>query len=230
MDEEALEMIEIVTTLWYGDRWKKEDRGEEYVLKLFNSIRRFTTVPFKFTLLQSGADMDKLNRPFIIYPLKASCWKYCFPKLMVFNPDLFDKGSRVFVFDLATVVTGNLDEIFSYRGPFITRREPNEKLSGGGLVSFEAGSEIALRVWDLVTNKTSEVLKITGGRERYFYRNWFSDVNEFWSELFPGQCVDYKYHVKPNGGVLPVGTRLVHFNGRPKPHQINSSWVKEHWR
>ena len=48
-----------------------------------------------------------------------------------------------------------------------------------------------------------------------------------WQDMFPGQLVSYKKHVR--GGPLPEGARLVSFHGRPDPEDVDDDFVKKCW-
>jgi hypothetical protein len=165
-------------------------------------------------------------------------WPGCLPKLSVHNPDYFSLRGRLLLIDLDTIITGNIDHFVQYGGELATRmtfREPGQ--SGGDLIAFENGGEMSLNLWRKITTYHDELIKMTEGRERFVYRSrdW-TPQPEFWSDLFPGEYVSYKRHIRPYNNVLPAGVRLVSCHGLntngPRPHHLleqGIDWVKEYW-
>ena len=48
-------------------------------------------------------------------------------------------------------------------------------------------------------------------------------------QLYPGLFVDYRRHCREAGGP-PPGSACVCFPRTPKPHEVDTAWVREHWR
>jgi hypothetical protein len=224
--------INIVVFHW-GD-WPEHGWEAEYVNRLFRGVSRQLTPEARFACF--AQDMRKITRgidPELgieVLPLLSPSWLGCLPKLYAFSPTTGLKG-RVLVFDLDTVIVGSLDDIASYDGPLATRawfkglsqRKP-VWLSGGDLLSFEAGANQMF--WDLLSSDPVAIEEETGGRERYVYRNYASQI-DYWQDLFPGQVVSYKNDVKRRG--LPENARVVSCHGNPRPHKIKEEWAKENW-
>ena len=52
-----------------------------------------------------------------------------------------------------------------------------------------------------------------------------------WEIQDGGMDMRTRRHHRPRAGaVVPDGTDVVIFHGRPKPHQITDPWVQQHWR
>jgi hypothetical protein len=49
---------------------------------------------------------------------------------------------------------------------------------------------------------------------------------EFVQDMFPGEVVDYLEECSEE---LPEGAKIVAFPRDPKPHEVDTPWVKEHW-
>jgi len=49
---------------------------------------------------------------------------------------------------------------------------------------------------------------------------------EFVQDTFPGEIKDYLAECLPE---LPPNTGIVAFPRDPKPHEVDTPWVKEHW-
>jgi hypothetical protein len=189
-------------------------------------------------------------------PLQGALWPGCLPKLSVHAdggvirhkdgirywdvPDLMLGGEskRILLIDLDTIITGNIDHFAQYGGQLATRmafREPGQ--SGGDLIAFENGGEMSRNLWRKITTDYDELIEMTQGRERFVYRSrdW-TPQPEFWSDLFPGEYVSYKRHIRPHYNKLPENVKLVSCHGLntngPRPHHLleqGIDWVKEHW-
>ena len=222
--------VNIVCFYWNGnDRpgWDDMLLGIEYVRKLHEGFKRNTTIPFKFHCLTT-LDADFFDGDIIVHELKSPSWLGCLPKYSVFNPDYDFKG-RVFACDLDVVITGNMDNILSYKGDFSTRRTFRGLAeSGGDMVAFDGGSY--QWIWDEFVEDTDKVINFTKGRERWVYRyHRKMKPFKFLQDLYPDQMYSYKNHIN-NGRGLPYDARIVSCHGNPRPHEINESWIDKHWR
>lgn len=227
-----------MTFYWDGtDRpgWTNHRLGADYVNKLFRGICRHLQLPFTFHCL---TNVEKII-PFLdkgIVPLKLVpySWMGCLPKLEAHNPS-YQSGleGRILVFDLDTVIVGDLTDICTYNEhPFITRAwfkgiPRGTWLSGGDLLSFDVGATNYIHTRYALRPKAVE--KWTGGRERFVYREWAKDI-EYWQRVLPGQVVSYKNHIKRTRK-LPEDARVVSVHGNPRPHElVNQNWIQENWR
>lgn len=219
--------LNVICFLWYGDRWSGNDMGVEYVNRLYRGVQRNLTTPHRFICLtnipkegfESGVEILKLDSP---------SWKGCLPKICMFDPALGLKG-QVFSLDIDVVITGSLDEMCSYRGDFCARSKfmPGmEHKLDGDVVGFRVGFGVD-SIWKPFVDNPQEVERLTGGRERYWYRHCMDEVDR-WQRLYPGQLVSYKRHVRKDSGVL-INARIVSCHGTPRPHQIKDNWIKEYW-
>lgn len=227
-------MLDIITFYWQGtDRpnWDDPELGKEYINRLYAGVCRNLTLPFKFTcFLQEGIDKNGINDGIIVQYFDSPSWKGCLPKLKAFDPANGFSG-RVIVLDLDLVITGNLDEMFSYSGRFMTRstfRKLPKMMSGGDIIFFQAGS---MPFWDVLKEKPGKIEELTGGRERFVYRQFFSKIGmDFVQTKYPNQIFSYKRHVRRAKGKLANNCRIVSCHGRPRPHEIKENWIKEHWK
>jgi hypothetical protein len=166
--------------------------------------------------------------------LLPKSWKGCLPKLEAHNPK-YQTGlqGRILVFDLDTVITGDLIDICTFDGAsFITRAwfkgiRQGQWLSGGDLLSFGVGDTCYL--YERYKQDPRDVERWTGGRERFVYREWANPI-DYWQRILPGQIVSYKNHMITTQKV-PQNARLVSCHGNPRPHEMmNMDWIKEHWK
>lgn len=227
--------LNILCVYWRGTArpgWTDRTLAVQYVNRLYQGIRRNLDTPFRFICLTNEPMpfVDGVEKR----PLRPLSWVGCLPKLNVHDPSLGLAG-RVLVFDLDTVIVGDLADIAGYDGPFITRAwfkgiQRGVWLSGGDLLGFEAGETSWL--WDKASSNPGMVERFTGGRERFVYREWVDDLR-YWQRELPGQVISYKRHVQNNKGTserIPSGARVISCHGRPRPHQMTDiQWVKEHW-
>ena len=99
-----MDKVHVICLKW-GDKY-----SAEYVNKLFNSVKRNTSVPFSFTCFtedHSGIDSD-----IRIEPLPHSTIQSWWNKLYLFSDAMpFNYGDRILFIDLDTVITGNIDDI-----------------------------------------------------------------------------------------------------------------------
>ena len=214
--------------------WQKTDRpgwmdsvlGEQYIINFYNSVKRNTTIPFRFICLTT---IEPFTDDFEFIKLDVPSWKGCLPKFKMFDPSLGLSG-RVFACDLDVIIVGNLDELLSYNGFFATRSTfKGPKLSGGDMVGFEAGT--LTWIWDMFVKHTEKVEKRTGGRERFLYRDFLHERMDFFQDLYPDQIISYKAHLlKKQLKSPPANTRIISCHGSPRPHQITDEWVELNWR
>lgn len=218
--------LNIVCFLWHGDRWSEDDDGHEYVNRLYRSVQRNLTIPHNFICLTNMP--DGLEDGIIIRPLHAPSWKGCLPKVCMFDPLLGLRG-QVLSLDIDVVITGSLDELAGYRGNFAVRSSfADPRLLDGDIVGFKVGYRTNA-VWNPLKLDPKKVEHITGGRERYWYRHVFGNDMDKWQELYPGQLLSYKRHIRRTG-VLPEDARIVSCHGRPRPHEIDEEWAINNWR
>ena len=225
MGEPNMEPVNIVC-FWWGD-WPDPDWGPEYVRRMRRMLQRHTTIPYSFTLF---TDRPKLFSGFDARKLEPASWKGCLPKIEAFNPANGFKG-RVFVFDLDTVITSNIDDILQFDADFVVRAWYGGLLKGvwqpdGDSLSFQAGQFVE-RIWQPLQDGPEEAESFTGGRERWWYRSILGRKEiAMWQWHFPDRFISYRHHCR-NG--LPEKASVVSFHGRPRIHEVDKSWVKEHW-
>lgn len=223
MGEETVGLT-VVSFLWYGDRWTKDDMGPEYVRRLKRGVERNLTIPHKFVCITNvPGDIKEIES----IPLYPPSWRGCLPRLVMYDPNMEFRG-QILAIDIDVVVTGSLDDIGSYDGEFCVRSKfaPRmEHKADGDIIGFRAGFG-AKEIWEPFVKDPSAAEQSTGGRERYWYRQRMKKIDR-WQELYPNQIFSYKRHVRGHG--LPKNARLVSCHGRPRPHQINEPWIKEHW-
>ena len=173
----------------------------EWVEKLYRGVARNYSHPFNFSVFTDTFYLTTL--PINQYKLRRTKWDQALKQLYGF------KAERLALFGLDTIITGSLDELFSYNGDLLVPRDPyNPSEPCNAVVLCPTRRDI-----EYATGTDMSVLK--------------KFPHDFMDDLYPKQVVSYKCHVQANG----VGdARIVYFHGEPKPHNLDLSWVKEHWR
>jgi len=217
---------------WEGDRWKGKNYHQLYINRLYHMVKRHLSIPFEFICfadrfmhLVTGIDVRSFDMPSKVGVL---------PRLYMFSEESGLFGHQVLALDLDIIIVGSLDDIASYQGPFCSRSKfaPGQQYKlDGDVTSFSAGPENAERFWIPFRDDPKSVIDLTGGRERYWFREVVGiEGGDRWDQLFPGQIVSYKRHCRPNGDQVPDDARIVSCHGKPRPHEMDLAWVQENWR
>ena len=131
-----------------------EGYSPEYVEILYSMVRRNLPQGFRgrFTVFTDNpaAFQEMAGVQTHQVPEGLTGW---WAKLYLFSRDAFPVGERVLYFDLDTVITGPLDEIATYDGPFAILRDvyrPNGLQSS--VMAWKAGDSSrrpATHLWDV---------------------------------------------------------------------------------
>ena len=218
---------------WQGDRWEDDGRQQLYINRLYHMVSRHLTIPFKFICytndymhLVVGIDQRKFDMP---------TKRGVLPRMYMFSEESGLFGHQVLALDLDIIIVGSLDEIASYQGPFASRSKfaPGQEWKlDGDVTSFSACQENADKFWVPYRDDPATVIKLTEGRERYWFRHIVGvEGGDRWNTMMPGQVVSYKRHCKTNGNQPPKNARIVSCHGRPRPHEMEHlDWVRENWK
>lgn len=144
-------------------------------------------------------------------------------KLALFREGLFPKGDRVLFFDLDTVITGAIDALAAYEGPFAILQDFYRKTGmQSAVMAWRAGDQ--QRIWDIYS---SEGCPTDGaGGDQAWIEVCCTGKIEFLQSIFPDMFVSYKI----SGGVIPSKPAIVVFHGRPRPHEVVDGWVPQVWK
>lgn len=143
-------------------------------------------------------------------------------------------GERVVYIDLDVAITGGLEELVETKGIVKDWLWP---CYNSTVMIWDAGEHAA--IWSaftpdiatrapgpLVEAEALPVGEINGGDQE-----WITEIaqatGELWPLIRPDWVVNYRLHAKE---WPPSGSKVVSFNGKPKPHEVTEGWVPEVWK
>lgn len=172
----------------------------EWVDKLYRGIDRNYSKKFRFVCLTDKEYTFKENIE--QERLHTTQWNIACTQLYGVEAE------RLVLLGLDTVITGDLDDVFSYDGDLAVPRDPYHPMQPcNGVVLCPRRSDIA-------ASSGSDMRVLDHFKHEYL------------DDLFPDLIKSYKVHVVPKG----LGdARIVYFHGDPKPHVLHDAWVKECW-
>lgn len=196
-----------------------------YVNILFDSVRRNLADGFEGKFICFTDQPDELDEGIEVRPLAADLPGW-WSKLALHKSGVFPDGERVLYFDLGCVITGRLDELAAYAGPFAALQDayrPDGIQSG--VMAWEAGT--TTDVWQ--TYKTAGCplefeINDTLGDQAWLELIRLDSIVRLQS-VFPGLVASYKLIDGP-----PSVASVVCFHGLPKPIDVRSGWVSEVWK
>lgn len=203
-------MITIASLLWEPNEKSypfSKMYNEKWVTRLYDGVARNISVPWRFVLFTDRERelpvAIKQERMKAEHPGYGDC----------IEPYRF--GVPMILMGLDTIITGPINHLADYclRSDTIALpRDPNRpEVSCNGVSLIPAGQQHVWRNW-------------RGENDMEWMRK---QKHCFIDDMFPGQVVSYKGHVKKNG----LGdARIVYFHGNEKPHQLKDlEWVRTHW-
>lgn len=196
-------------------------RGVEYTNILFDMVRRNLPEGFEGSFTVFTDTEGEYDPGIVVRPLPCPGLEGWWNKLSLFIPGLFDAGDRIVFIDLSTLITGRLDDIVKYDGPFAILRDfyrPDGLQSA--FMAWEANTYS--EIWESWVDVDMPLLP--GGDQ-----DWIENVlfnYHVWQTLYPEKFISYKV----SNGVIPHKASVVKFHGEPKPHQILSGWVPKVWK
>jgi uncharacterized Rossmann fold enzyme len=204
--------------------WKNyAGRGTEYANILFDSIRRNLPDGFagRFIVFTDDTKSGGYNEGIWLRSLPDNLEGW-FNKLYLFRPGLFPPGDRVLYLDLSILITGPLDAIAAYDGPFATLRDfyrPDGLQSA--VMAWRAGDHTDIwKSYQAAGCPTDD----PGGDQSWIERTQLQTAVRL-QDVFPDAFVSYKLINGP-----PEKASIVKFHGQPKPHEITTGWVPEVWK
>jgi hypothetical protein len=224
--------------------------GADYVNKLYASVKRNTTMDFKFHCFTdnvNGINPDVVNHK-LPHNLPGVGW---WQKLYMFSKEMPITG-RIFYIDLDTLITGNLDQIFSLTKGFICLKDfflakmpamHKDRFGfakdavGSGVLAWDAGEHT--QIWETFIKNPQGAIKSLHPHGDQKWIQQHQPKRTYFQDLLPNQLVSFKVHCR-NG--LPKNARIVCYHGKPSiPESINTTtrvqgynipptkWITKYW-
>ena len=230
-----------IVAFWWGEWPGKDGKGEEYVLNLFEGIKKHLPkgLSYQFVLFTDRTSINGLPENIVVRSLKVpDSLKWNLKKVFMFSKESGLEGPTI-CFDLDSLILGDLNPLLKLvynlknkPGNYIITCEDAYSLgrAGGSIVGFLPSPELEKVLWEpiLVDRKSIEIS--TRGSERFYYRQKSKNGKLhilFWEKLIPGKVFSYK---RDCGNGEPKGVSVIRFHGLPRPHQVDRSWVKQIWK
>lgn len=230
--------------------------GPHFVNRLYAGVIRHTRMPVRFvcltddaTGLKPGIEVKPLPR--IAVPAHIATtnpWQ----KLAVWQDPLFDITGDVLFLDIDLVITGPLDDFFTYHpGEYCVIEnwtQPGKRIGNTSVFRFPVG-----HYRDIYDRYVRDPGAITSQyRVEQHYVSAMIPEQKFWPHDW---CISFKHTCVPRFPLnwvqtpaLPANTRIVAFTGKPDPdeaaagiwpatwykkiykHVRKTPWINQHWR
>ena len=226
--------------------------GPEYVNRLYAMVRRHLSGDFRFVCLTDNAEgirseVECLPIPSLDLPpgIPERGWT----KLTTFTKDLHGLRGTALFLDVDVVITGPLDDFFTYPGEFLIihdHKRPWRITGNSSVYRFELGAHAD--VLEDFRGHFEDIRKQVRNEQAYL-----SDAIHKQGKLkyWPAEwCPSFKYHCIPTWPTnfwkptfVPPNARIVIFHGECNPPDAlagrrnrrfryiqPATWVAEHWR
>ncbi len=197
-----------------------------YVNILYDSVMRNLPADCNVDFTVFTDQPDKLDAGIIVRPLPEALpgW-WC--KMGLFMDGLFPRGDRILYFDLGCVITGPLDELAAYSGPFTTLRDFYRPTGlQNSVMAWEADAENDIWLKYVDAGKPTQFSFNSGEGDHVFIESIRPETKRL-QRLFPGMFASYKADRLENNP--PAKASVVIFHGKPKPIDVIDGWVPEVW-
>ena len=197
-------------------------QGVKYVEILHDMVMRNLAegTEGRFVVFTDNPD-ESYASGIVVREIPAREVKGWWAKLSLFKSGVFDDGDRILYLDLDTVITGPLDEIAAYDGPFAILRDvyrPNGLQSS--VMLWEAGRYDY--VWEGF--EAFKFPHLAHGDQEWIERSVEYPV--ILQQQFPGKFVSFKRDARFG---IPPESSICFFHGSPRPHEARG-WVEHVWK
>lgn len=238
----------VVVCLKWGSRY-----GSHYVNRLYSMVCRNATGPMRVVCytdhgdgIDPGVEVYPLLRIDLPQRIRGTPWR----KIALWAPRLPGVQGTVLYLDLDVVITGSLDDFFSFEpGRTCLIGHWNGDVGSTAAMRFEIGT--APHLFERMEQAPDFIRWAYGNPEAFVTREGELPI-AYWPDSW---CVSFKDALLPAWPLnlvlrpqLPNGTRLVAFTGLPQPqdalagrwpapwyqkiyrHVRSTAWIAEHWR
>lgn len=203
------------------------DRND-YVGALADAVSRNLTTPHRFVCLTDAVSVpDGVER----IPLRHG-WRGFWSKLELFRPGLFD-GSVLYL-DLDTIVCGDITDIANADSPLALSWDMKRGWINSSLMRWSVDLSFVYRAFAEARDHETQMQEFESGGlwgDQGFLQSKLSEAKIGWNwiqDLFPERI---NWHPPANRDRPAItGTSISLWYGHPKPHEISTDFVAEHWR
>lgn len=246
--------MQTIVCMKWGTRY-----GADYVNRLWSMIRRNTRNPTRllcYTDDARGVDPGVTCLPALEIKLPEHLRWLPWRKIALWRPELpgLDPGEPALFVDLDIVITGGLDDFFTYEpdAPFcVIRNWTQVEKNIGNTTCFRFKVGAAPKIFTDMEADPVGIWQRYRNEQRYISGEIEIPMT-FWPEPW---CVSFKHGLMPRWPLnfllvprLPPDARLVAFTGKPDPdeardgrwpapwykktykHVRRTSWIAEHWQ
>ena len=222
-------------------KWGKT-YSADYVNVLYNAVMKNVTAPVRFVCLTNepeGLAGEIETFPIPDLGIADKFWYHgAWPKISVFQRDLYGLSGRCLFIDLDSFVLGNLDGFFETKGAFIgidagknwyKRGGGHPAMLGTGIFAFDLG-ELGFIVDDFI--EAQESIIATHDLEQAYVHHRLGDIG-FWPNDW---VISFKRHVRQPIGLdrifapnPPHGSaKILAFHGYPRPIDLmqGGNWAR----
>ena len=231
--------------------------GPEYLNNLYAMVKRRLSGEFRFVCLTDdkrniNPNIECYDCPAVDIPEPHCLRGWRKVSLFASSNELFSLTGTWLYFDLDVVITGSLDEFFTFEPDksFIVMKnwtQPRKNIGNTSVYRFKVGADRYL-LNNLLSGK-ERILAEYRNSQTYISRN--INLLTFWPDDW---CILFKTHCVPpwpqrfwKSPILPSSARVVAFPGVPNPHQAvkgewpaayykkaykfirPATWIKEYW-
>ena len=216
----------------YGDKY-----SVEYVQKLYNMVKRNTTLPVNFVVFTDHVKMHKMVegdievRKFPEYDLEG-WWN----KLQLFHPDVDLPGDTLYT-DLDVVITDNIDCFFTYEPDkdFVGMNDfnPSSGLFNSSIMRFN--NQYHSIIWKEYLKRKTEFNNAHGDQDiiSAIIKSHEDTISfpDSWTQSY--KWLNHKgerYHIDKMTYEQDPNAKVCVFHGNPNPDESPQEWVKELWK
>lgn len=191
------------------------DYTVQHVSNLFDSVSRNAN-DFKFICLTDIPYTDFPKNIEIVELIED--WPGWWSKIELFRPGLFEAFSKIWYFDLDTIIVDDLEPLFVEPCPttFLSDFYWPERIATGVMCWISGTLDGVYTHFKM--NPARYMQAFRKGGDQAFLGSVIGMNQSRFQIRFPGQFVSYKVHCQSR---VPEDTRVVCFHGRPRPWEVN---------
>ena len=233
--------------------------GSEYVNKLNNGLKRFSTVPYKMYCYTE--DPEGLDNDIIVIPLEdPTAFKLQWHKVIFHKTNFggIPKGEKCLTLDIDWIIINNMNDILSYNLPknhlgcferWWSRRRHMCKLNGGFQMFYMGETNyiwekfsknpdywqdyyIKNKLADGPVNGEQNFIDEHANKKHWFPMEWFAKYRK---EEYLKMQIEWNRDVNSNepyfmGGDFCDTIKMVHFSHSDNQmHKVDEHWIKDYW-